>query len=48
MNFKKGSLFRRGPELEQASEPEMTSQGGVLAVWGSPGSGKTVTAAKIA
>ena len=48
MNFKKGSLFRRNPELEQDSEPEMTSQGGVLAVWGSPGSGKTVTAAKIA
>lgn len=48
MNFMKGSLFRRNPEPEQKSEPEMTSQGGVLAVWGSPGSGKTVTATKIA
>ena len=48
MNFKKGSLFKRSTDLEQAVEQEIIPQGGVLAVWGSPGSGKTVTAVKIA
>lgn len=48
MNFMKGSLFQRKTEPEQDLEPVMDSQGGVLAVWGSPGSGKTVTAVKIA
>lgn len=47
MNFKKASIFRRGgDEAEEVQTVE--TQGGVLAVWGSPGSGKTVTAVKIA
>ena len=47
MNFKKKSIFRRGSENE--SEQEIPSEnGGILAVWGSPGSGKTVTAVKLA
>ncbi len=47
MNFKKASIFRRsGDEAETVQAVE--TQGGVLAVWGSPGSGKTVTAVKIA
>ena len=47
MNFKKAGIFRRSSEgLEQ---PEVQNDsGGMLAVWGSPGSGKTVTAVKIA
>ena len=47
MNFLKGSLFRRNTELEEP-EPMEESGGGILAVWGSPGCGKTVTAVKIA
>ena len=47
MNFLKGSLFRRNTELEEP-EPMEESGGGILAVWGSPGCGKTVTATKIA
>lgn len=47
MNFIKGSLFRRNTEPEEL-EPVVESGGGVLAVWGSPGCGKTVTAVKIA
>lgn len=47
MNFLKGSLFRRNTELEEL-EPMEESGGGILAVWGSPGCGKTVTAVKIA
>lgn len=46
MNFKKASIFRRSSddsELEQ-----QPGSGGLLAVWGSPGSGKTVTAVKLA
>ena len=46
MNFIKGSLFRRNTEPEEL-EPVVESGGGVLAVWGSPGCGKTVTAVKI-
>lgn len=46
LNFKKGGIFSR-PSGEEACEPEAQG-GGVLAVWGSPGSGKTVTAVKIA
>ena len=47
MNFLKSSIFRRGtgddaPELEPENDNQM------LAVWGSPGSGKTVTAVKLA
>ena len=47
MNFLKGSLFRRNTEPEEL-EPMEESGGGILAVWGSPGCGKTVTAVKIA
>ena len=45
MNFKKSSIFRRGAEDEPEQEPE---SGGILAVWGSPGSGKSITAVKLA
>ncbi|MDD3778460.1 MAG: hypothetical protein PHU76_01690 [Synergistaceae bacterium] len=46
MNFKKAGIFKRGGD----DEPEQACQdsGGILAVWGSPGSGKTVTAVKLA
>lgn len=47
MNFLKGSLFRRNTEPEEL-EPMEESGGGILAVWGCPGCGKTVTAVKIA
>ncbi len=47
MNFKKNTLFRRPSEQEEETSRSGV-QGGVLAVWGSPGSGKTVTAVKIA
>ena len=47
MNFLKGGLFRRNTEPEEL-EPMEESGGGILAVWGSPGCGKTVTAVKIA
>ena len=43
MNFMKGSLFHRSTEPEEVEIIE-ESGGGVLAVWGSPGCGKTVTA----
>jgi len=47
MNFKKKGIFSRSVRDEEpAAEEEL--QGGILAVWGSPGSGKTVTAVKIA
>jgi hypothetical protein len=46
MNFKKKSIFERGGGEEQ--EQEVQSSGGILAVWGSPSSGKTVTAVKLA
>ena len=44
MNFRKASIFQRDTEKSE----EQNDSGGMLAVWGSPGSGKTVTAAKIA
>lgn len=46
MNFTRNSLFQRNlePEEDNRSEPE----GGVLAVWGSPASGKTVVSVKLA
>lgn len=47
MNFMKGTLFHRSTEPEEVEIIE-ESGGGVLAVWGSPGCGKTVTAVKIA
>lgn len=44
-NFKKDGIFSRGREAgEDVRQPE----GGMLAVWGSPGSGKTTVAVKIA
>ena len=46
MNFKKKGIFERGGGEEQ--EQEVQSSGGILAVWGSPSSGKTVTAVKLA
>ena len=47
LNFKKGGIFSRSVSEEDAV-PEQEEQGGVLAVWGSPGSGKTTVAVKIA
>lgn len=47
LNFKKNGIFTRQAPREDAP-PEQEPQGGILAVWGSPGSGKTVTAVKIA
>ena len=47
MNFKKNSIFGRRAS-EDAAPQEQEPQGGVLAVWGSPGSGKTIAAVKIA
>lgn len=44
MNFRKASIFQRDTEKPESQN----DSGGVLAVWGSPGSGKTVTAVKIA
>jgi len=46
-SFLKGSIFSRGGD---SGEDEHVSDkgGGALAVWGSPGAGKTVTAVKIA
>lgn len=45
LNFKKGGLFSRKDEQEP-DDAELGAQ--VLAVWGSPGSGKTTTAVKLA
>lgn len=45
MNFKRNSLFQRNMEPE---EEIMEPEGGVLAVWGSPSSGKTVVSVKLA
>jgi MinD-like ATPase involved in chromosome partitioning or flagellar assembly len=47
MNFKKKSIFTRSAPAEDAVQQEAVTDG-ILAVWGSPGSGKTVTAVKIA
>ena len=47
MNFKKKSIFHRGEDDAYGQEAQEES-GGVLAVWGSPGSGKTITAVKLA
>lgn len=44
--FHENSLFQRN--LEQEREEEMPEEGGVLAVWGSPSSGKTVVSVKLA
>ncbi|MEG0825555.1 MAG: ParA family protein [Oscillospiraceae bacterium] len=45
LNFKKNGIFSRKAGEDTA---EQAPQGGTLAVWGSPGSGKTVTAVKLA
>ena len=45
LNFKKNSIFTRNKK-EEKDEEDLNS--GVLAVWGSPGSGKTIVATKIA
>ena len=44
MNFRKASIFQCDTEKPE----EQNDSGGMLAVWGSPGSGKTITAVKIA
>lgn len=46
INFKKNTIFCR--EEKEESVKEEILHGGVLAVWGSPGSGKTTTAVKLA
>ncbi|WMI82412.1 AAA family ATPase [Anaerotignum sp. MB30-C6] len=46
MNFMKSSIFSRGQV--QKVPKEQALHGGVLAVWGSPSSGKTTVAVKIA
>lgn len=45
LNFKKEGIFSRHTK-EETTEPVVT--GGMLAVWGSPGSGKTMVAVKLA
>jgi len=45
LNFKKAGIFSRGSGQEDACEQEDQS-GGVLAGWGSPGSGQTTRAAR--
>ena len=47
LNFKKNSIFAHGTEKDDMP-PELETQCGILAVWGSPGSGKTTTAIKLA
>lgn len=46
MNFIKKGIFSRKDDDQHRESP--TESGGILAVWGSPGSGKTVTAVKLA
>lgn len=48
MNSLKSSIFRRAIEDDANITQDEKATGGILAVWGSPGSGKTVTAVKIA
>ena len=45
LNFKKDGIFSRRTKEEA---PEVAITGGLLAVWGSPGSGKTMVAVKLA
>ncbi len=47
LNFKKKGIFTRQAPKED-TPPEQEPQDGILAVWGSPGSGKTTVAVKIA
>ena len=46
MNFKKASIF--GKSTQKDNVDKQVFHGGVLAVWGSPGSGKTTVATKLA
>lgn len=46
LNFKKEGIFTRRADAEKIPEPSVTE--GLLAVWGSPGSGKTTVAVKLA
>ncbi len=46
INFKKNTIFSRS--IEEKTVKEDILHGGVLAVWGSPGSGKTTAAVKLA
>ena len=46
INFKKNSIFSRDAKEKTVKEDIM--HGGVLAIWGSPGSGKTTAAVKLA
>jgi MinD superfamily P-loop ATPase len=46
INFKKNTIFSR--EIKEEACKEDVLHGGVLAVWGSPGSGKSTVAAKLA
>jgi MinD superfamily P-loop ATPase len=47
LNFIKGGIFKRGGDHND-DWTAAKDEGGVLAVWGSPGSGKTTVAVKIA
>ena len=46
LNFKKNTIFSRGTKSEEQNED--TATGGVLCVWGSPSSGKSTVAVKLA
>jgi hypothetical protein len=46
LHFKKSSVFFRGGETDYDGAPD-EDEGGVLAVWGAPGSGKTTVAVKL-
>jgi len=46
LNFMNNSIFQRNKACER--EEESPEEGGVLAVWGSPSSGKTVVSVKLA
>ena len=46
LNFRKGSIFSRNPSKAIPEEQEPDAQ--VLAVWGSPGSGKTTVSVRLA
>lgn len=47
LNFKKGGIFSRSGKEDNIPEKKQET-GGLLAVWGSPGSGKTTVAVKLA
>ena len=47
MNFLKNSIFSRG-NRDNSSDWEPENENQMLAVWGSPGSGKTTVAVKLA